>query len=83
MGEHEVNLGFKISDLRFARSRREPRVSGRAGILPAAFRILRNAPDNDWRDEEPGRMLHEAHTGPLAALNYNPRSRYYGGATFI
>lgn len=36
---------------------------------------------NDWRDEQPGRMLHEAHTGPLAALNYNPRSRYYGAAT--
>ncbi len=36
---------------------------------------------NDWRDEEPGRMLHEAHTGPLAALRYNPRSRYYGSAT--
>jgi glycogen debranching enzyme len=26
-------------------------------------------------------MLHEAHTGPLAMLNYNPRSRYYGAAT--
>ena len=36
---------------------------------------------NDWRDEQPGRMLHEAHTGPLAILNYNPRSRYYGAAT--
>jgi glycogen debranching enzyme len=36
---------------------------------------------NDWRDEQPGRMLHEAHTGPLATLNYNPRSRYYGAAT--
>lgn len=36
---------------------------------------------NDWRDEQPGRMLHEAHTGPLAALYYNPRSRYYGAAT--
>jgi glycogen debranching enzyme len=36
---------------------------------------------NDWRDEQPGRMLHEAHTGPLAALNYNPRTRYYGAAT--
>jgi glycogen debranching enzyme len=36
---------------------------------------------NDWRDEQPGRMLHEAHTGPLAKLNYNPRSRYYGAAT--
>jgi len=37
--------------------------------------------NNDWRDEQPGRMLHEAHTGPLAMLNYNPRSRYYGAAT--
>jgi glycogen debranching enzyme len=37
--------------------------------------------ENDWRDEQPGRMLHEAHTGPLAALNYNPRLRYYGAAT--
>ncbi len=37
--------------------------------------------ENDWRDEQPGRMLHEAHTGPLAMLDYNPRSRYYGAAT--
>jgi glycogen debranching enzyme len=36
---------------------------------------------NDWRDEQPGRMLHEAHTGPTAALNVNPRARYYGSAT--
>jgi glycogen debranching enzyme len=36
---------------------------------------------DDWRDEEPGKMLHEAHTGPLAALGENPRSRYYGSAT--
>lgn len=35
----------------------------------------------DWRDEDPGRMLHEAHTGPLEVLNFNPRSRYYGSAT--
>ena len=26
-------------------------------------------------------MLHEAHTGPLASLFYNPRTRYYGAAT--
>lgn len=36
---------------------------------------------NHWRDEQPGRMLHEAHTGPLSALCFNPRSRYYGAAT--
>ncbi|HEY1283859.1 MAG TPA: glycogen debranching N-terminal domain-containing protein [Steroidobacteraceae bacterium] len=34
-----------------------------------------------WRDEEPGRMLHEAHTGPLAQLNFDPKSRYYGSLT--
>ncbi len=37
--------------------------------------------ENDWRDEQPGRMVHEAHTGPLASLFYNPRTRYYGAAT--
>jgi glycogen debranching enzyme len=36
---------------------------------------------DDWRDEQPGRMLHEAHTGPLEVLNFNPRSRYYGSIT--
>jgi glycogen debranching enzyme len=36
---------------------------------------------NDWRDEQPGKMLHEAHTGPLAMLNFNPRQRYYGSIT--
>ena len=35
----------------------------------------------DWRDEDPGRMIHEAHTGPLEVLNYNPRARYYGSVT--
>lgn len=37
--------------------------------------------DDDWRDEQPGRMLHEAHTGPLEMLNVNPRARYYGSVT--
>jgi glycogen debranching enzyme len=36
---------------------------------------------DDWRDEQPGRMLHEAHTGPLEVLNFNPRERYYGSVT--
>lgn len=36
---------------------------------------------NDWRDEQPGRMLHEAHTGPLASLNYTPQGRSYGSLT--
>jgi glycogen debranching enzyme len=37
--------------------------------------------ENPWRDEQPGRMLHEAHTGPLAALNYIPQGRNYGSVT--
>jgi glycogen debranching enzyme len=36
---------------------------------------------DDWRDEQPGRMLHEAHTGPLAALNYQPAGCNYGSLT--
>jgi glycogen debranching enzyme len=36
---------------------------------------------NDWRDEQPGRMLHQAESGPLAMLNLNPLARYYGSIT--
>jgi glycogen debranching enzyme len=36
---------------------------------------------DDWRDEQPGRMLHEAHPGPLAALHYNPKGRDYCSVT--
>jgi glycogen debranching enzyme len=36
---------------------------------------------NDWRDEQPGRMLHQAESGPLAMLNMHPLSRYYGSIT--
>lgn len=34
-----------------------------------------------WRDEAPGRMLHEAHTGPRSILGFTPRARYYGSLT--
>jgi glycogen debranching enzyme len=37
--------------------------------------------DDPWRDEQPGKLLHEAHTGPAAALHMNPRARYYGSIT--
>ena len=50
------------------------------GTLPI-LASLQGTVVNDWRDEQPGRMLHEAHTGPLAALGFNPRSRYYGEVT--
>jgi glycogen debranching enzyme len=36
---------------------------------------------NDWRDEQPGKMLHQAESGPLAILNLNPLGRYYGSIT--
>ena len=50
------------------------------GSLTALAR-LQGKESNDWRDEQPGKMLHEAHTGPLAALNYNPRERSYSSIT--
>ncbi|HEY5610541.1 MAG TPA: glycogen debranching N-terminal domain-containing protein, partial [Thermoanaerobaculia bacterium] len=36
---------------------------------------------NDWRDEQPGKMLHEAHTGPQSILNRTPRARSYSSIT--
>ena len=36
---------------------------------------------NDWRDEQPGRMLHESHRGPLATLNFSPKARDYCSVT--
>ncbi|MGE0129051.1 MAG: glycogen debranching N-terminal domain-containing protein [Blastocatellales bacterium] len=36
---------------------------------------------NDWRDAQPGRMIHQMETGPLAALNFNPNGRNYGAVT--
>jgi glycogen debranching enzyme len=50
------------------------------GTLPELAR-WQGTEVNDWRDEQPGRMLHETHTGPLEALNFNPRGRYYGSIT--
>lgn len=36
---------------------------------------------NDWHDEQPGKMMHQADTGPLATLNFNPLAQYYGSIT--
>jgi glycogen debranching enzyme len=33
---------------------------------------------NDWLDEEPGKMIHQARGGPLSVLGINPHARYYG-----
>jgi glycogen debranching enzyme len=50
------------------------------GTLDALAK-LQGTREDDWRDEQPGRMLHEAHTGPAAALGLNPRDRNYGSVT--
>ena len=50
------------------------------GTLPELAR-RQGTTNDDWRDEQPGRMLHEAHTGPLEMLRFNPRGRYYGSIT--
>jgi glycogen debranching enzyme len=50
------------------------------GTLPEIAR-WQGTEVNDWRDEQPGRMLHEAHTDPLSILNYTPRQRYYGAVS--
>jgi glycogen debranching enzyme len=36
---------------------------------------------NDWRDEQPGKIVHELHMNPLSVLNFDPHGRYYGGVT--
>ena len=41
------------------------------GTLAVLARLQGREVD-DWRDEQPGRMLHEAHTGPLAAAGLQP-----------
>ncbi|MFG2057601.1 glycogen debranching N-terminal domain-containing protein [Micromonospora sp. NPDC048930] len=33
---------------------------------------------DDWRDEEPGKPLHEARQGPVSVLGLNPFDGYYG-----
>lgn len=44
------------------------------GTLPALAARQGKIVD-DWRDEMPGRMLHEMHTGPLSIQNYIPQPR--------
>jgi len=33
---------------------------------------------DDWRDEEPGKLLHQARRGPLSLLGRDPLEHYYG-----
>ena len=55
-----------------------------SGIMRGALLAsseLQGARRDDWRDELPGRMPHETHTGPLSVLDYIPLGRYYGEFT--
>jgi len=36
---------------------------------------------NEWRDAEPGRIVHEIHTDPLSVLNFRPKSIYFGSVS--
>ena len=36
---------------------------------------------NDWRDAEPGRIVHEMHADPLSVLNFRPKALYYGSVS--
>ncbi len=36
---------------------------------------------DDWRDEQPGKMIHEARLGPLSLLDRLPQKAYYGSTT--
>lgn len=37
--------------------------------------------DDPWRDEQPGRIVHEVHIGPVPSLELTPQGRYYGDVT--
>lgn len=49
-----------------------PSVDTMKGTLPEIAR-WQGTEINDWRDEQPSKMLHEAHDRPTIMLNMNPR----------
>jgi glycogen debranching enzyme len=55
-----------------------PRALGGALDAVAASQADR---DDPWRDAEPGKLIHEQRSGPLAALGLTPRDAYYGSQT--
>ena len=52
-----------------------------ANIAEQTIRLLANyqgTQTNEWRDEEPGKILHELRVGEMAHLNEIPHTPYYG-----
>jgi glycogen debranching enzyme len=50
-------------------------------VAAETLRLLasrQGAGDDDWRDEEPGKILHELRVGELARLHEIPHTPYYG-----
>lgn len=37
--------------------------------------------ENDWRDAQPGRIVHEIHTDPLSVLNFRPEGLDFGSVS--
>jgi glycogen debranching enzyme len=54
-------------------------VDGGASLEAALTRLgrMQSSRDDDWRDEEPGRIPYQVRRGPLALLNLNPYAAYY------
>ncbi len=53
-------------------------------ILAGSLEVMKRCQGtqrDDWRDEMPGRMLHEARVDPPATLEERPTGRYYGALT--
>jgi glycogen debranching enzyme len=53
----------------------EPSIAEHTIRLLAKYQGAKN---DDWRDEEPGKILHELRRGELANLNEIPQTPYYG-----
>jgi glycogen debranching enzyme len=49
-------------------------------VLPALGALIGRS-DDKFRDEEPGRLLHEVRTGPLSVTGLAPQRAYYGTVT--
>jgi len=52
-------------------------LAGAVEVLPR----WQGSRDVPWRDEEPGRVVHEVHASPLSAADLMPQARYYGSLT--
>lgn len=53
----------------------EPRIAEQTLRLLAKYQ---GREENEWRDEQPGKILHELRRGELANLNEIPQTPYYG-----